>query len=109
VLRFLSQSTPTDRAVAPEDLCKRIEINLCDFVLGVLKSSGEGSWEDKVALTIRQKTALRQEEERNRLPKEAYFDLIDFKDIVQKHWPDFEQHFSALGEEQVPCVHGPTK
>ena len=44
-------------------------------------------------LPVRQKCAQRQEEENNRLPKEAYFDLIDLKTVMHKNWSLFEPHF----------------
>ena len=55
----------------PEDRCQRVEINLADFVFGVLKRSDDDWWNKYVPLPIRQKCAQRQEEELNRLPKEG--------------------------------------
>jgi hypothetical protein len=69
VLTYLLEGRP---AVTPEDRCQRIEINLADSVFGVLKASRDDWWTEMVALTIRQKCAQRQEEEKNRLPKEAF-------------------------------------
>jgi hypothetical protein len=96
LLRFLSHAKQSGGAT-PEDLCKRIEINLVDFVFGVLKPLGDGWWVDHIPLSIRQKASARQEEEGNRRPKEAYLDLIDLKAIIANNWRLFEPHFLALG------------
>ncbi len=95
VIRFLCES----RTVSPEERCRRIEENLCDFVLGVAKATGGDWWTERVPLTIRQKCAERHEEEKCRLPKEAYLDLIDLKTIMEKQWKLFEQHLRAEGCE----------
>jgi hypothetical protein len=96
ILRFLEHSKRIE-TLAPSDLCKRIEINLVDFVFGVLRPSDPEWWVNCVPLTIRQEAAKRQEEERNKFPKEAYLDLIDLKAIIAKNWKLFERHFSACG------------
>ena len=73
-----------------ETLFKAVEMRLAGFVLTVLKQSQPNWWEECVPLTMRQECAQRQEEEKNRWPKEAYFDLIDLKDLMQKNWKLFE-------------------
>ena len=90
VVKYLTEGRPP---VTPEDRCQRIEINLADVVFGILKQSHRDWWTEYVPLTIRQKCAERQEEEKNRLPKEAYFDLIDLKTAIHKNWTLFESHF----------------
>ncbi len=76
-------------------LCDRIEINLCNFVLGTLKGQGSGTdwWTQFVPLPLRQKCAGRREEEGNRCPPEAYFDLTDLKTIISDQWRIFEPLF----------------
>jgi hypothetical protein len=96
VLRFLSEGK---RVIAPEDRCQRIEINLADFTFGVLKAADQDWWTQFVPLPIRQKCATRQEEENNRLPREAYFDLIDLKSVLHKNWKLFESYFRLGGCE----------
>jgi hypothetical protein len=96
ILRFLEHSKRNE-PLTPSDLCKRIEINLVDFVFGVLKPIDKNWWVNCVPLTIRQEAAKRQEEERNKLTKEAYLDLIDLKAIIVKNWKLFEAHFTAFG------------
>jgi len=96
ILRFL-QHSKRNEPLSPSDLCKRIEINLVDFVFGVLKPVDKDWWVNCVPLTIRQEAAKRQEEERNKLAKEAYLDLIDLKAIIAKNWKLFDAHFTALG------------
>jgi hypothetical protein len=98
VIRFLCEAG-TERPATPEDHCQRIEVNLCIFVLGVVRATGEDWWTARVPLTIRQKCAARQEEEKCRLPKEAYLDLIDLKTIMEKEWKLFEAHLRAEGCE----------
>jgi hypothetical protein len=90
VIRYLTEGRPSE---TPEDRCQRIEINLADFVFGILKKAHTDWWTEFVPLPVRQKCAQRQEEENNRLPKEAYFDLIDLKTVMHKNWSLFEQHF----------------
>jgi hypothetical protein len=94
MLRFLSEG---QKRIAPEDRCQRIEINLADFVFGILKSGGGDWWTEAVPLPVRQKCASRQEEEAKRLPKEAYFDLIDLKTVMHKNWQLFEPHLRSAG------------
>lgn len=97
VLQYLAEGRSH---ATPEDRCQRIEINLADFVFGVLKRSSQEWWTELVPLTIRQKCAQRQEEERNRLPKEAYFDLIDLKTVMHKNWSLFEPFFQAASSTE---------
>jgi len=96
VLRSLSEGK---KVIAPEDRCQRIEINLADFTLGVLKAVDQDWWTQFVPLLIRQKCAARQEEENNRLPREAYFDLIDLKSLMHKNWKLFDSYLRLVGCE----------
>jgi hypothetical protein len=96
VLRFLSEGQKT---IAPEDRCQRIEINLADFTFGILKAADQNWWTELVPLPIRQKCAQRQEEENNRLPREAYFDLIDLKAVMHKNWKLFDSYLRSAGHE----------
>jgi hypothetical protein len=96
VIRYLTEGRPS---LTPEDRCQRIEINVADFVFGILKKAQADWWTEFVPLPVRQKCAQRQEEENNRLPKEAYFDLIDLKTVMHKNWSLFEQHFRNAKSE----------
>lgn len=96
VIRYLTEGRP---AQTPEDRCQRIEINLADFVFGILNKAHTDWWTEFVPLPVRQKCAQRQEEENNRLPKQAYFDLIDLKTVMHKNWALFEQHFRNAKQE----------
>jgi hypothetical protein len=78
-------------------MCHRIEVNLVDFVLGVIKATGDNWWVSHVPANIRQECAKRHEEEACRFPKEAYFNLIDLKTLIAKNWPLFESHLKAEG------------
>jgi hypothetical protein len=94
VLKFLAESKVS---VSTEEMCRRVEINLVDFVFGVIKPSDENWWVNRIPVNIRQECAKRHEEERCRFPKEAYFDLIDLKTVIAKNWPLFEPHLRAEG------------
>jgi hypothetical protein len=94
VLKFLAGGKIS---ISPEDMCHRIEINLVDFVLGVVKASDHNWWVSCIPANIRQECAKRHEEEACRFPKEAYFGLIDLKTIIGKNWPLFEAHLRAEG------------
>jgi len=93
--------TEARRDVDIEERCKRIEIDLANFVLNVLKKANlKDWWEEYVPMDIRQKCANRQEEENNRITmKEAYFDLIDLKKVMHKNWTLFEQQFREAKRE----------
>jgi hypothetical protein len=86
------QATPR-----PEDVFSNIEKRLGHFVLEILKKKNTNWWEECVSLTIRQKCAARCEDEKNRHPKEAYFDFIDLKKLIQDNWQEFEKHLRSAG------------
>jgi hypothetical protein len=65
VLKFLTEGKGT---ASPEDMCRRIEINLADFVFGVIKASDENWWVNRIPANIRQECAKRHEEEGCRFP-----------------------------------------
>jgi hypothetical protein len=95
IIGFLAENAkPT---VSPEDYCHRIEINLVDFVLGVVQTADANWWAERIPLQVRSKCAQRHEEEKCRWPKEAYLDLIDLKTIMSKEWRLFESHLRAVG------------
>jgi hypothetical protein len=96
VLKFLAEGRGT---VSPEEMCRRIEINLVDFVFGAVKTSDDNWWVNCIPANIRQECAKRHEEEGCRFPKEAYFDLIDLKTIMAKNWSLFEPHLRAVGRQ----------
>ena len=58
---------PSVHGTTADELARRIEINLADFVLTRLKSTGQDWWR-KVPLPIRQKCSARREEENDRFP-----------------------------------------
>lgn len=97
IIAFLAENAK--QPLSPEEHCHRIEINLVDFVLEVVKSTGDNWWTERIPLTVRQKCAERHEEEKCRWPKEAYLDLIDLKTIINKEWTLFESHLRAVGCE----------
>jgi len=97
IIAFLAEnSKPPMSAV---DICHNIEICLVDFVLGVLRSTGDNWWTERIQFQIREKCAVRHEEEKCHYPKEAYLDLIDLKTIINKEWVMFESHLRAVGCE----------
>ena len=95
VLNFLVEKR--NPLPSPRDLADRIERNIGAFVLGILKKHDNDWWNQLVPVTMRQKCATRCEEEANRCPKEAYLDLIDLKNIMQKEWKHFETCFLSVG------------
>jgi hypothetical protein len=54
-------------------------------------------WTDGIPVEIRKKCAQRCEEEANKLPKSAYLDLLDSKDVVEKNWQVFAPDFDIVG------------
>lgn len=94
VLKFLAEGSAS---ISPEEMCRRIEINLVDFVFGIIKPVDTNWWVNSIPANIRQECAKRHEEEGCRFPKEAYFDLIHLKTVITNNWKLFEQHFLAEG------------
>jgi hypothetical protein len=95
LIRFLCDNVnPT---LSAEQHYSRIEVNLADFVFGIVKATGEDWWSEHIPLPIRQKCAQRQEEEKCQWPKEAYLDLVDLKEIMEKQWKLFESYIAAEG------------
>ncbi|OFW33334.1 MAG: hypothetical protein A3J28_18380 [Acidobacteria bacterium RIFCSPLOWO2_12_FULL_60_22] len=84
-------------AVISFDLVDRIERSLIEFSVKILKGKLPDWWTKGIPLPIRQKCALRCEEEDNRFLKECYLDLIDIKTILEKNWSLFESHMAAIG------------
>jgi hypothetical protein len=69
-----------------------------DVTLDTLKQNlGADWWVDGVPEEVRKICATRQEEERNKLPKECYLDLIDLKKIMFKNWRFFDPIFCEAG------------
>jgi hypothetical protein len=93
VLEYLAEGRPCD---TPEDRCKRIEINLVDFVFGVLKGRGSDWWTTLVPEKVRQKCEERRGQERGRFPVEAYCDLIDLKTVMEKNWQLYRPLFQLV-------------
>ncbi len=93
VLQYLAEGRSSD---TPEDHCKKVEINLTDFVFGTLLASASHWWNTLVPESIQQKCAHRHRQEEGRFPVEAYCDLIDLKTIIEKNWPLFEFHVRAV-------------
>jgi hypothetical protein len=91
ILKFLGHARRQDVGPSPGNLCDRIEINLVDAVLETLKLN----------LGVRQKCAARQEEERNKLQRECYLDLIDLKKIMSKQWKLFDPIFAAAKTSKI--------
>ena len=75
-----------------------IEVILQQFIVETLKeeygTDEDMWWYEGVPTTIRTKTTQRMEEDKNkRGGKEFYFDLIDYKKIIQENWQIFENTF----------------
>lgn len=98
ILRFLSHADPSDRLPSPEQLCDRIEQNLADFVLGVLRATGPGWWEHRVPEAIRSKVAEQLKSNPRKLQKECFLYLIDWKNLMRYGWDLFQHYFAALGK-----------
>ncbi len=82
-----------------KDLIDKIEISLQGFVLEEIKREFGGDedvwWYEGISNTIRTKVTMRMEEDKNkRGGKEYYFDLIDYKKVIEDNWEIFE---SILG------------
>jgi hypothetical protein len=89
-------TTHSAQILSPDQYCDRIEVNLCEFVLRVLKNHSNDWWTECVPLTIRQKCANRKEEDGNKYPPEAYFDLTDLEAIISGRWRTFEGLFRQV-------------
>jgi DNA sulfur modification protein DndB len=74
-------------------LVDRIETTLQRLILEELREEFAGDdrwWYDGVPAQVRQKVALRQEEDQGRRGgKENYFDLIDYRSIATHNWAQF--------------------
>ncbi len=93
----LAEILMNTQAASPEELCRRTEIQLVDFVLQVVKQSGEDWWVKCIPQKVRQECVIRREGEGRRFPEEAYFDLIDLKEIMFDNWQLFEPYLQAVG------------
>jgi hypothetical protein len=92
----------SERVEEPYDLVKWIEESLHAFIRDVLVDEygldAERWWRDGVPLDTRRKCAARREEDAKPQEHYAYVDLIDLKDILDKRWQHFEEHFSIAKE-----------
>jgi DGQHR domain-containing protein len=82
-----------------KEIIDQMEIILQDFVVDELKRQygvdEELWWYEGVPGSIRGKVTGRMEEDKNkRGGKEYYFDLIDYKKIIQENWEIFENTFA---------------
>jgi exopolyphosphatase/pppGpp-phosphohydrolase len=85
-------------AAEAEGLLKEIETSVAEYVLTTLKGSTQGNWwYERVPENLRGTCVLRREQEKGKHPSEAYFDLIDFKVLIESNWPHFEAAFQAAG------------
>jgi hypothetical protein len=78
-----------------KDLIDKIEIVLQNFVLEEIKRELGGDddvwWYEGIPNPIRTKVTMRMEEDKNkRGGKEYYFDLIDYKKVIEDNWEIFE-------------------
>ncbi len=73
--------------------CSRIERDLAFAIIRVLKRihGDDEWWVNGVPLGVRQKCVHRMEEEGCPLPKESYFELIDYREIARSNWGHFQQ------------------
>jgi len=88
---------PSGAAATAFDLVDRIERSLVEFAVNGLKSAFEDWWTNGIPLPIRNKCAQRREEEGNKIPKVAYLDLLDVREILEKNWRLFEKKLAAVG------------
>lgn len=82
----------------PRRLCEKIEVNLGEFVVTVLKAAFiENWWVDGIPDRVRKDCATRQEDEKLKFSKECYLMLIDLRTIIEQNWTHFSQYFLAAG------------
>ncbi len=83
---------------------RAVEVGLYEYVERKLKSRFgdrlEEWWVQGVPVETRVSCAERQQRDALRRPWEAYLDLIDLSEVIQKAWQVFEEDFKA------PCVRG---
>lgn len=87
----------TPPAVQAFEFVDHIERSLVSYVHRELVLRFPDWWTDGVPLNVRKKCAERCEEDGNKLPKAAYFDLLDVKLICEENWPLFEEEFGRVG------------
>ena len=101
LLRYLGRMAAV--TVSPAQHCERAEKNLATFVLTAVKLHfGEEWWADAIPQNIREKCAVRQEQEvKRKFPREAFLDIVDLKAIIEKQWSlVFQPYFKQIGESQ---------
>lgn len=82
-----------------KELIDEIEVELQKYIISELRSQygseDEVWWYEGIPTQVRTKATQRMEEDKNkRGGKEFYFDLIDYKKIIQDNWQIFESIFS---------------
>lgn len=99
ILRWLagSHSPSRDRAAEAFELVDHIERSFVEYMHRKLCATYADWWTDGIPVEIRKKCAQRCEEEANKLPKSAYLDLLDSKDVVEKNWQVFAPDFDMVG------------
>ena len=100
ILRWLAGNNlrSRDRTVEAFELVDHIERSFLEYMHRKLCAAyADNWWTEGIPVEIRKKCAERCEEEGNKLPKPAYLDLLDSKNIVDKNWQAFEQDFNIVG------------
>ena len=112
VLRWLTfQDLPTgtvdEVAGLVHALVHQIEVGLHDIVTTVLKAEfGERWWYEGLPEGVRLPASDRHEIERGQAPKEAYLDLVHYKDVIEKRWRLFEPYFLVGGLKDKAAATG---
>lgn len=87
-------------AMRAYDLCVRIERDMkYSIIRRLMKKHGDHWWVAGVPEKIRKKCAERREEEACELEVEAYFDLIDLREIIKSNWDEFKQALRSGKQE----------
>jgi hypothetical protein len=94
LIGFLTDANPTDRPPSARDLFERIEINTCDFCVGVLKTLGSDWW-NRVPEKVRNSVQNRKSKEHSRLQPHALLLFSDYVTIFEANLDIFEAPFSS--------------
>jgi hypothetical protein len=82
-----------------------IEVALHDVVLALIKKEfGANWWTKGVPQSIRTEVVSRREREDRAAPEDAYFYLIDLKEIILKQWPLFAECFESPGKSKADSL-----
>lgn len=103
LLHFLLPTTPK-RELAPFEAVNRIEINLADVVLTVLRGTGAKWWESHVPADIRKRCEGRKRNSITQAPPEAFLDFGDYAKLLDTHATHFAGFLAAGGPGATPSA-----